>query len=153
MWPTELPASVSLMPMQNRPSPLAAIGQPAVPQRVGAEVLDRARRAVEDQLGEDRGSTRRRGASSSSTIAASMSPRPAPPHRSPIVMPNSSALRMPSHGPLRELLGLVAVARHRRELALGDVAGELAQRGLVLGVGERVASVAPDHRAERSPHA
>ena len=56
-------------------------------------------------------------------------------------------------GPLRELLGLVAVARHRCELALGDVARELAQRGLVLGVGERVAPVAPDHRAERSPHA
>jgi len=26
MWPTAEPASVSLMPMQNRPSPLAAIG-------------------------------------------------------------------------------------------------------------------------------
>ncbi len=77
-------------------------------------------------------------ASSSSTIAASMSPRPAPPHRSPIVMPNSSALRIAVPRPLRELLGLVAVAGHRRELALGDVAGELAQRGLVFGVGERI---------------
>ena len=49
--------------------------------------------------------------------------------------------------PLRELLGLVAVARHRRELALGDVAGELAQRGLVLGLGERIRPRLADHAA------
>ena len=39
---------------------------------------------------------------------------------------------------LRELLGLVALAGHRRERALGDVAGELAQGGLILGVGEGI---------------
>ena len=43
--------------------------------------------------------------------------------------------------PLRELLGLVPVARVRREVALGDVAGERAQRLLVLGLGERVGAL------------
>ena len=54
MWPTALPASVSLMPMQNSAFAARRDRQPPVPQRVGAEVLDRARRAVEDELGEDR---------------------------------------------------------------------------------------------------
>jgi hypothetical protein len=30
------------------------------------------------------------------------------------------------------------VARHRREFAVGNIARELAQRGLILGVGERI---------------
>ena len=54
MWLTAEPASVSLIPMQNSPSPLRRERQPALLHRVGAEVLDRAGRAVEDQLGEDR---------------------------------------------------------------------------------------------------
>jgi hypothetical protein len=33
------------------------------------------------------------------------------------------------------------VAGHRRELALGDVARKLAQRGLIFGVGERIRTV------------
>ena len=45
---------------------------------------------------------------------------------------------MASHDPCGELLGLVPVARVRRELALGDLAGERAQRLLVLGLRERV---------------
>ena len=60
-------------------------------------------------------------------------------------MPNRSALRMRVPRALRELLGLVPVAGLRRELALGDVAGELAQRLLVLGLRERVG-----HRPQRS---
>ena len=43
--------------------------------------------------------------------------------------------------PLRELLGLVTVTGHGRELALGDVASELAQRGLILGIGKGIRTV------------
>src|SRR6516162_2974633 len=96
MCPTELPASVSLIPMQNRPSPLAARGSQrsrmvSLPRcsmaRGGPLKISWARIALDTSA----------RASSSNTIAASMSPRPAPPHFSPIVMPNSSAFRMPSH--------------------------------------------------------
>ena len=141
MWPTALPASVSLMPMQN--SAFAARGdrQPAVAQRVGAEVLDRARRPVEDELGEDR--ARHVGAGELLEHDRGLDVAEAgaaPPLADRDAEQLGLAHRVPR--PLRELLGLVAVARHRRELALGDVAGELAQRGLVLGVGERVRAVA-----------
>ena len=37
------------------------------------------------------------------------------------------------------------VAGAGRELALGDVAGELAQRRLVLGLGERIPADGPGH--------
>ena len=137
MWPTAEPASVSLMPMQNRPSPLAAIGS------------QRSRSASEPRCSIARGGPLKMSwarialetsarASSSSTIAASMSPRPgaAPPLADRDAEQLGLAHRVPRR--LRELLGLVAVARHRRELAFGDVAGELPQRGLVFGVGERV---------------
>ena len=78
MWFTAEPASVSLIPMQNRPSPDAAIGS----QRSFSESLPRcsiarggplkvswARIALDTSA----------RASSSSTIAASMSPIPMPP--------------------------------------------------------------------------
>ena len=42
MWLTAEPASDSEMPMQNSPSPAAAIGSQRFLQRVVAEVLDRA---------------------------------------------------------------------------------------------------------------
>ena len=43
---------------------------------------------------------------------------------------------------LRELLGLVPVARVGEQVALGDLAGQRPQRLLVLGLGERIGSVA-----------
>ncbi len=98
MCVTAEPASVSLMPMQNRPSPLAASGSQrsfiaSLPRcsiaRGGPLKVSWARIALDT-------STR---ASSSRTIAASMSPIPIPPYCSPIVMPNSSALRIASHEP------------------------------------------------------
>ena len=63
------------------------------------------------------------------------------------LMPASDSLRLGglplglAHGvpcPLRELLGLVAVAGHGCERAGGDVTGETPQGGLVVGVGEGV---------------
>ena len=70
-------------------------------------------------------------------------------------MPNSSAWRDRVPRRLRELLGLVALAGHRRERALGDVARELAQRGLVFGVGERDwrLGLAPDAGADMAAQA
>ena len=79
MWVTAEPASVSLMPMQKRPSPLAASGShrsfiASLPRcsiaRGGPLKVSWARIALDT-------STR---ASSSSTIAASMSPIPMPPY-------------------------------------------------------------------------
>ncbi len=144
MWPTALPASVSLMPMQNSPSPVAAIGSHRSRRPVGAEVLDRPRRTVEDELGEDRARhvgpgelfEHDRGLDVAEAGAA-------PPLADGDAEQLGLAHRVPR--PLREFLGLVAVARHRREFAFGDVACELAQRGLVLGVRERVRPVLPDH--------
>ena len=152
MLPTELPASVSLMPMQNRPSPVAAIGSQrsrsaSVPRcsiaRGGPLKMSWARIAAR-HVGPRQLLEHDRGLDVAEAGAA-------PPLADRDAEQLGLAHAVPR--PLRELLGLVAVARHRRELALGDVACELAQRGLVFGVGEGVASVAPDHRAERSPHA
>jgi hypothetical protein len=119
--------------------PLAARGdrQPAVAQRIGAEMLDRARGTVEDQLGEDRArhvgpgqllQHDRRFDIAETRAAPSLADRDAE--------ELGLAHRVPRR--LRELLGLVALAGHRRERPVRDVACELAQRGLVLGVGERV---------------
>ena len=83
------------MPMQNSPSPVAAIGS------------HRSRSASDPRCSIARGGPLKMSwarialdtsarPSSSSTIAASMSPSPAPPHRSPMVMLNSSALRIAS---------------------------------------------------------
>ena len=137
MWLTAEPASVSLIPMQNSASPDAASGShrsfsASVPRcsiaRGGPLKVSWARIALDTSA----------RASSSRTIAASMSPIPMPPYCSSMVMPNRSACADRVPRPLRELLGLVPVPGHRRELALGDVAGELAQRLLVLGLLERV---------------
>ena len=81
-------------------------------------------------------------ASSSRTIAASMSPMPMPPYCSPIVMPKRSAWRIASHDACGNSSVSSQCAGRRRELALGDVAGELPQRLLVLGLGERIDSMA-----------
>ena len=141
MWPTALPASVSLIPMQNRPSPLAAIGShrsrsASVPRcsiaRGGPLKISWARIALDtsaraELLEHDRGFD---------VAEAGAAP--------PLADRDAEQLGL-AHAvprPLREFLGLVAVACHRRELALGDIARELAQRGLVLGVGERVRAVA-----------
>ena len=126
--------------MQN--SAVAARGdrQPAVLHRVVAEVLDRARRAVEDELGEDRA----RHVGAGELLEHDRGLDVAEPGAAPVLADRDAeqvglAHRVPR--PLRELLGLVAVAGHRGELALGDVARELAQRGLVLGVGERIGAL------------
>ena len=75
---------------------------------------------------------------SSRTMDASTSPRPMPPHCSPMVIRSRSAaaraLRT-SAGTAPVLVGLVGPGRH---LALGHVAGQLAQRRLVLGLGQQV---------------
>ena len=116
-------------------------GQPAVLHRVVAEVLDRARRAVEDELGEDRA----RHVGARELFEHDRSLDVAEPGAAPALTDRDAeqlGLAHPVPRPLRELFGLVAVARHRRELALGDVAGELAQRGLIFGVGERVGALA-----------
>ncbi len=137
MWFTAEPASLSLMPMQNSASPLAASGSQrslsaSLPRcsiaRGGPLKMSWARIALETSA----------RASSSRTIAASMSPMPMPPYCSPTVMPNRSALRNASHDAVRELLGLVPVARVGRQIALGDVARELPQRLLVLVLRERI---------------
>ena len=47
----------------------------------------------------------------------------------------------------RRVARLVVLAGAGRELARGDVAGELAQRRLVLGLGERIAADGPGHAA------
>ena len=125
------------MPMQNRPSPLAAIGSQRSRHLVGAEVLDRARRAVEDQLGEDRA----RHVGAGELLEHDRGLDVAEAGAAPLLADRDAEQlglldRVPRR--LRELLGLVALARHRRERPLGDVAGELPQRRLVLGVGERV---------------
>ena len=118
--------------------PVAARGgrQPAVAHLVAAEVLDRTRGAVEDELGEDGARDvgagqlleHDRGFDVAETGAA-------PPLADGDAEQVGLAHRVP--GCLRELLGLVALAGHRRERAIGDVAGQLAQRGLIVGVGER----------------
>src|SRR5437762_1923514 len=111
--------------------------QPAVLQRVVAEVLDRARRSVEDELGEDR--ARYVGAGelfeddrgldvAQSGAAPAFTDRDA----------EQLGLAHPVPRPLRELFGFVAVPRHRCELARGNVACELPERRLILGVGERI---------------
>ena len=137
MCPTAEPASVSLMPMQNRPVAACGDREPAVAELVGAEVLDRARRAVEDELGEDRA----RHVGAAELLEHDRGFDVAEAGAAPLLADRDAeqlglADRVPRR--LRELLGLVALARHRRERALGDVAGELAQRGLILGVGERI---------------
>ena len=78
MWPTAEPASVSEMPMQNSASPEAAIGsqrsfsasEPRCSMARGGPLkMSWARIALDTSA----------RASSSSTIAASMSPMPIPP--------------------------------------------------------------------------
>ena len=111
--------------------------QPAVFHRVVAEVLDRARWSVEDELSEDR--ARHVGAGEllqhdrGLDVAES---RTAPTFADRDAEQVGFAHAVPR--PLRELFGLVAMACHRRQLALGDVARELPQRGLVFGVGKRI---------------
>ena len=110
--------------MQNSASPLAAIGSQRSFMRVVAEVLDRARRTVEDELGEDR--ARHVGAGELLEHDRGLDvaePGAAPPLADRDAEQVGLAHAVPR--PLRELFGLVAVAGHRRELALGDVAGEL----------------------------
>ena len=131
--------------------PVAARGdrQPAVLQRVGAEVLDRAGRPVEDELGEDRA----RHVGARELLEHDRGLDVAEAGAAPLLADRDAeqlglAHRVPRR--LRELLGLVAVAGHRRELALGDVAGELAQRGLVFGVGERVRALRLRGRGRRN---
>ena len=96
MWLTAEPASDSEMPMQNSPSPAAAVGSQrffsvSLPRcsiaRGGPLNVSWARIALDT-------STR---ASSSSTIAASMSPRPMPPYSSPIVIAKRSYFLSASH--------------------------------------------------------
>ena len=111
--------------------------QPAILHRVVAEVLDRARRTVEDELGEDRA----RHVGAGELLEHDRGLDVAEPGAAPALTDRDAEQLGLAHAvprPLRELFGLVAVARHRRELALGDVACELAQRGLVFGVGERI---------------
>ena len=145
MWLTAEPASVSLMPMQKSASPLAAIGSQrsfiaSLPRcsiaRGGPLKISWARIALDT-------STR---PSSSRTIAASMSPMPMPPYCSPMVMPNRSALRSASH----DASGNSSVSSQwrafGREVALGDLAGELAERLLVVGLGERIGALAGHRR-------
>ena len=111
--------------------------QPAVLHRVVPEVLDRTGRTVEDQLGEDRA----RDVGAGELFEHDRGLDVAEPGAAPALADRDAEQLGLAHavpGPLRELLGLVAVAGHRRELALGDVAGELPQRGLVFGVGERI---------------
>ena len=131
------PASGSVMPMQNRPSPDAASGShlsrsAASPRcsmaRGGPLKMSWARMALDTSA----------RASSSSTMAASTSPRPAPPHSSPTVIPNRPACSQRVPRGLRELLGLVPVLGAWRQLAFGHLTRELAQRRLVLGLRERV---------------
>ena len=52
-----------------------------------------------------------------------------------------------AHEPAGTLSVSSPVAGERRELALGDIAGELAQRRLVLGLGERITADGPGHGA------
>ena len=114
--------------------------EPAIAELVGAQVFDRAGRTVEDELGQDR--ARHVGAGKllehdRRLDVAEAGTTPAFADR------DAEQLRLAHRIPrcLRELLGLVAVARHRRERAICDVARELSQRGLVVGVGERVGAL------------
>ena len=149
MWLTAEPASVSLIPMQNRPSPDAASGQPPLLQRLVAEVLDRPGRAVERELGEDRA----RHVGPGELLEDDRRLDVAHAHAAVLLVDRDAeevgpADRVP--GLLGELLGLVPVPGPRRQLPLGDVAGELAQRLLVLGLLERIGPPA-HHGPEITP--
>ena len=122
--------------------------QPAVLHRVVAEVLDRARRSVEDELGED--CARHVGARELFEDDRRLDV--AESGAAPALTDGDAEQLGLAHSvprPLRELFGLVAVTRHRRELALGDITCELPQRGLILGIGERIRTGRVRGHAER----
>ena len=147
MWFTAEPASVSLMPMQNSPSPDAAIGSQRSLSGSDAEVLDRPRRAVEGELGEDRA----RDVGAGELLEDDRGLDVAHAHAAVLLAdrdPEQVGLADRVPRVLWEFLGLVPVAGLRREVALGDVAGELAQRLLVLGLRERIGPQA-GHDRER----
>ena len=111
--------------------------EPALFERVGAEVLDRTGRAVVDELGEDRA----RDVGARELLEGDGGLDVAHAHAAVLLAHGDAeqvglAQRVPRR--VRELLGLVPVTRVGRQLALGDVAGELAQRLLVLVLRERI---------------
>ena len=111
--------------------------QPAVTQLVGAEVLDRPRRAVEDELGQDRA----RHVGAGELLEHDRGFDVAQARAAPLLADGDpEQLGLTDRVPrcLRELLRLVALARHRCERPVGDVASELAERGLVFGVREGI---------------
>ncbi len=112
-------------------------GQPAFLECFRAEVLDGPRRAVEGELGED--GARHVGAGE--LLQDDRRLDVAHPHPAVLLVDGDAeqvgrADRVP--GTLGELLGLVPVPGHRCELPLGDIAGDRAQRLLILGFLERV---------------
>ena len=148
MFCTAEPASGSVMPMLIRASPSAAAGSQRSFMASGPRCsIPRGGplKVSWQQMAEDTSAR----AISSSTMAASTSPRPMPPHCSPMVMRSrsaaASALRTSAgHRPV-----LVALVGPRCHLPGGHVAGQLAQGRLVLGLGQQVvARHASAHQSE-----
>ena len=137
MFCTADPASGSVIPMLISASPSATAGSQRSFMASGprCSIPRGGPLKVSWQQMADDTSAR---AISSSTMEASTSPRPIPPqllpHRDPQQVRRRQGL---AHlGRYRALLvGLVGPGRH---LALGHIAGELAQRGLVLALGQQV---------------
>ena len=103
-------------------------------------MLDRAGRTVEDQLGENRA----RHVAARQLFEHDRSLDVTEAGAAPLLADGDAeqlGLAHPVPGPLWELFGLIAVASHRQQLAFGHVACELAERGLVFGIGERVGTL------------
>ena len=111
--------------------------QPALLHRLGAEVLDAPRRPVEGQLAADgRGHVGPRDLleHDGGLDVAQAHAAPLLPHRDAEQVGRGQRLAQLG----RHRAVLVGLVRPRRHLALGHVAGQLAQRRLVLGLGQQV---------------